>query len=133
MYEGLVLLLGVDYPHLRTTRTPIHYRSDPVQTTKTSVHGAINMLGLAKRVKARILQASTSDVYGNTDVHPQTELKQIHQRNRNMRFLLAAQADPAPPNASLRASSWQTPFQSNPPSAIGSFAFSFPLWPLVFP
>jgi len=53
--------------------SPIHYQYDPVQTTKTSVHGAINMLGLAKRVKAKILQASTSEVYGDPEVHPQTE------------------------------------------------------------
>ena len=53
--------------------SPVHYQFDPVQTTKTSVHGAINMLGLAKRVKARILQASTSEVYGDPEEHPQTE------------------------------------------------------------
>jgi UDP-glucuronate decarboxylase len=53
--------------------SPIHYQFDPVQTTKTSVHGAINMLGLAKRVKAKILQASTSEVYGDPNVHPQPE------------------------------------------------------------
>jgi len=53
--------------------SPVHYQFDPVQTTKTSVHGAINMLGLAKRVRATILQASTSEVYGDPDVHPQTE------------------------------------------------------------
>ena len=53
--------------------SPIHYQHDPVQTTKTSVHGAINMLGLAKRLRARILQASTSEVYGDPQVHPQTE------------------------------------------------------------
>ncbi len=53
--------------------SPIHYQRDPVATTKTSVHGAINMLGLAKRVGARILQASTSEVYGDPEVHPQTE------------------------------------------------------------
>jgi UDP-glucuronate decarboxylase len=53
--------------------SPVHYQHDPVQTTKTSVHGAINMLGLAKRVKARILLASTSEVYGDPDVHPQRE------------------------------------------------------------
>ena len=53
--------------------SPVHYQSDPVQTTKTSVHGAINMLGLAKRLGARILQASTSEVYGDPDVHPQEE------------------------------------------------------------
>jgi UDP-glucuronate decarboxylase len=51
----------------------VHYQFDPVQTTKTSVHGAINMLGLAKRVKARILQASTSEVYGDPEIHPQPE------------------------------------------------------------
>jgi UDP-glucuronate decarboxylase len=53
--------------------SPIHYQFDPVQTTKTSVHGAINMLGLAKRVRAKILQASTSEVYGDPEVHPQPE------------------------------------------------------------
>ena len=53
--------------------SPVHYQLDPVQTTKVSVHGAINMLGLAKRVRAPILQASTSEVYGDPDVHPQTE------------------------------------------------------------
>jgi UDP-glucuronate decarboxylase len=53
--------------------SPIHYQHDPVQTTKTSVHGAINMLGLAKRLRARILQASTSEVYGDPQVHPQRE------------------------------------------------------------
>ena len=53
--------------------SPIHYQYDPVQTTKTSVHGSINMLGLAKRVRARILQASTSEVYGDPEVHPQPE------------------------------------------------------------
>jgi UDP-glucuronate decarboxylase len=59
--------------NLACPASPIHYQLDPVQTTKTSVHGAINMLGLAKRVKARILQASTSEVYGDPDVHPQDE------------------------------------------------------------
>ncbi|MBN2141114.1 MAG: SDR family oxidoreductase [Desulfovibrionaceae bacterium] len=59
--------------NLACPASPIHYQFDPVQTTKTSVHGAINMLGLAKRVKARILQASTSEVYGDPTVHPQTE------------------------------------------------------------
>lgn len=53
--------------------SPVHYQFDPVQTTKTSVHGAINMLGLAKRVKAKVLQASTSEVYGDPEVHPQSE------------------------------------------------------------
>jgi UDP-glucuronate decarboxylase len=59
--------------NLACPAAPIHYQFDPVQTTKTSVHGAINMLGLAKRVKARILQASTSEVYGDPAVHPQRE------------------------------------------------------------
>jgi UDP-glucuronate decarboxylase len=59
--------------NLACPASPIHYQFDPVQTTKTSVHGAINMLGLAKRVKAKILQASTSEVYGDPDVHPQPE------------------------------------------------------------
>jgi UDP-glucuronate decarboxylase len=59
--------------NLACPASPIHYQHDPVQTTKTSVHGAINMLGLAKRVKAKILQASTSEVYGDPGVHPQTE------------------------------------------------------------
>ncbi len=59
--------------NLACPASPIHYQYDPVQTTKTSVHGAINMLGLAKRVNARILQASTSEVYGDPEIHPQTE------------------------------------------------------------
>jgi UDP-glucuronate decarboxylase len=59
--------------NLACPASPIHYQHDPVQTTKTSVHGAINMLGLAKRLKARIFQASTSEVYGDPSVHPQTE------------------------------------------------------------
>ncbi len=59
--------------NLACPASPIHYQFDPVQTTKTSVHGAINMLGLAKRVKAKILQASTSEVYGDPQVHPQAE------------------------------------------------------------
>ena len=59
--------------NLACPASPIHYQRDPVQTTKTSVHGAINMLGLAKRTGARILQASTSEVYGDPEVHPQTE------------------------------------------------------------
>src|SRR5437763_4466905 len=59
--------------NLACPASPIHYQFDPVQTTKTSVHGAINMLGLAKRTKAKILQASTSEVYGDPNVHPQTE------------------------------------------------------------
>ena len=59
--------------NLACPASPIHYQFDPVQTTKTSVHGAINMLGLAKRLKAKILQASTSEVYGDPAIHPQTE------------------------------------------------------------
>ncbi len=59
--------------NLACPASPIHYQFDPVQTTKTSVHGAINMLGLAKRTRAKILQASTSEVYGDPEVHPQTE------------------------------------------------------------
>jgi len=59
--------------NLACPASPIHYQHDPVQTTKTSVHGAINMLGLAKRIKAKIMQASTSEVYGDPEVHPQTE------------------------------------------------------------
>ena len=59
--------------NLACPASPIHYQHDPVQTTKTSVHGAINMLGLAKRTRATILQASTSEVYGDPEIHPQTE------------------------------------------------------------
>ncbi|MBF0126257.1 MAG: SDR family oxidoreductase [Magnetococcales bacterium] len=59
--------------NLACPASPVHYQVDPVQTTKTSVHGAINMLGLAKRVRARIMQASTSEVYGDPQIHPQTE------------------------------------------------------------
>jgi UDP-glucuronate decarboxylase len=59
--------------NLACPASPVHYQHDPVQTTKTSVHGAINLLGLAKRLKAKILQASTSEVYGDPQVHPQTE------------------------------------------------------------
>jgi UDP-glucuronate decarboxylase len=59
--------------NLACPASPVHYQNDPVQTTKTSVHGAINMLGLAKRVKAKILQASTSEVYGDPQMHPQSE------------------------------------------------------------
>lgn len=59
--------------NLACPASPIHYQHDPVQTTKTSVHGAINMLGLAKRTRAKIMQASTSEVYGDPEVHPQTE------------------------------------------------------------
>ncbi|MFA5984267.1 MAG: UDP-glucuronic acid decarboxylase family protein [Methylococcaceae bacterium] len=59
--------------NLACPASPVHYQFDPVQTTKTSVHGAINMLGLAKRTKARIFQASTSEVYGDPEIHPQPE------------------------------------------------------------
>ena len=59
--------------NLACPASPVHYQFDPVQTTKTSVHGAINVLGLAKRTKAKILQASTSEVYGDPVVHPQVE------------------------------------------------------------
>src|SRR6202022_1082733 len=59
--------------NLACPASPVHYQRDPVQTTKTSVHGAINMLGLAKRLKIKILQASTSEVYGDPEVHPQPE------------------------------------------------------------
>jgi len=59
--------------NLACPASPVHYQFDPVQTTKTSVHGAINMLGLAKRLRARIFQASTSEVYGDPTVHPQPE------------------------------------------------------------
>src|SRR6201987_4062097 len=62
--------------------SPIHYQLDPVQTTKTSVHGAINMLGLAKRVKAKILQASTSEVYGDPAVHPPGRILGQRQSDR---------------------------------------------------
>ena len=68
------LYLEVDQIYnLACPASPVYYQHDPVQTTKTSVHGAINMLGLAKRLNARILQASTSEVYGDPEVHPQTE------------------------------------------------------------
>ncbi len=68
------LYLEVDEIYnLACPASPVHYQNDPVQTTKTSVHGAINLLGLAKRLNIRILQASTSEVYGDPDIHPQTE------------------------------------------------------------
>ncbi len=68
------LYLEVDEIYnLACPASPIHYQNDPVQTTKVNVHGSINMLGLAKRLKARILQASTSEVYGDPSIHPQTE------------------------------------------------------------
>ena len=58
--------------NLACPASPVHYQFDPVQTTKTSISGALNMLGLAKRLKAKVLQASTSEVYGDPEVHPQT-------------------------------------------------------------
>src|SRR5436190_2275789 len=68
------LYLEVDEIYnLACPASPVHYQHDPVQTTKTSVHGAINMLGLAKRLRAKILQASTSEVYGDPEIHPQPE------------------------------------------------------------
>lgn len=76
MRHDITFPLYVEVDHiynLACPASPIHYQHDPVQTTKTCVHGAINMLGLAKRVKARILQASTSEVYGDPEVHPQPE------------------------------------------------------------
>ena len=71
--------------NLACPASPIHYQYDPVQTTKTSVHGAINMLGLAKRVKAKIFQASTSEVYGDPEIHPQPESYWGHVNPRGTR------------------------------------------------
>jgi UDP-glucuronate decarboxylase len=71
--------------NLACPASPVHYQFDPVQTTKTSVHGAINMLGLAKRTRARILQASTSEIYGDPEVHPQTESYWGHVNPRGPR------------------------------------------------
>jgi UDP-glucuronate decarboxylase len=62
-----------EFYNLACPASPVHYQYDPVQTTKTSVHGAINLLGLAKRTRAKILQASTSEVYGDPAIHPQVE------------------------------------------------------------
>lgn len=76
MRHDVTFPLYVEVNHiynLACPASPVHYQFDPVQTTKTSVHGAINMLGLARRLRARILQASTSEVYGDPEVHPQTE------------------------------------------------------------
>jgi UDP-glucuronate decarboxylase len=69
------------------SRFAVHYQFDPVQTTKTSVHGAINMLGLAKRLKARILQASTSEVYGDPEVHPKRGLRRSRESHRAAQLL----------------------------------------------
>ena len=71
--------------NLACPASPIHYQHDPVQTTKTSVHGAINMLGLAKRIKAKIFQASTSELYGDPQVHPQPESYWGHVNPRGIR------------------------------------------------
>ena len=71
--------------NLACPASPIHYQFDPVQTTKTSVHGAINMLGLAKRIKAKIFQASTSEVYGDPEIHPQPESYWGHVNPRGTR------------------------------------------------
>lgn len=76
MRHDITFPLYVEVDHiynLACPASPIHYQHDPVQTTKVNVHGAINMLGLAKRLKARILQASTSEVYGDPSIHPQVE------------------------------------------------------------
>jgi UDP-glucuronate decarboxylase len=74
LLRGFFIYIEVDRIfNLACPASPVHYQHDPVQTTKTSVHGAINVLGLAKRTKARILQASTSEVYGDPFVHPQIE------------------------------------------------------------
>ena len=83
------LYVEVDHIYnLACPASPVHYQFDPVQTTKTSVHGAINMLGLAKRTKARIMQASTSEVYGDPEVHPQTEEYWGRVNPIGIRFLL---------------------------------------------
>ena len=71
--------------NLACPASPIHYQHDPVQTTKTSVHGAINMLGLAKRINAKIMQASTSEVYGDPEVHPQPETYWGHVNPKGIR------------------------------------------------
>jgi len=71
--------------NLACPASPVHYQNDPVQTLKTSVHGAINMLGLAKRLRARVFQASTSEVYGDPAVHPQTEEYWGHVNPRGLR------------------------------------------------
>lgn len=71
--------------NLACPASPVHYQFDPVQTTKTSVHGAINMLGLAKRIKAKIFQASTSEIYGDPQVHPQSENYWGHVNSIGMR------------------------------------------------
>src|SRR5215470_16698415 len=78
--------------NLACPASPIHYQHDPVQTTKTSVHGSINMLGLAKRTKARIFQASTSEVYGDPELHPERGLSRQRQSDRSARLLRRGQA-----------------------------------------
>jgi UDP-glucuronate decarboxylase len=73
MFPSPLYIEVVDIYNLVCPASPIHYQHDPVQTIKTSVHGAINILGLAKRIKANFLHASTSEVYGDSEVHPQVE------------------------------------------------------------
>ena len=89
--------------NLACPASPVHYQFDPVQTTKTSVHGAINMLGLAKRLKAKILQASTSEVYGDPTVHPQTE-ELLGQRQSDRAALLLRRRQALRRDAVLRLS-----------------------------
>jgi UDP-glucuronate decarboxylase len=88
MRHDITFLLYVEVDeiyNLACPASPIHYQFDPVQTTKTSVHGCINMLGLAKRIKAKIFQASTSEVYGDPEVHPQPETYWGHVNPRGTR------------------------------------------------
>src|SRR5664280_2690220 len=91
--------------NLACPASPIHYQHDPVQTTKTSVHGAINMLGLAKRVKAKIMQASTSEVYGDPKVHPQTEtIGDTSIRSARAPAMMKANAAPRPCSSTIGVS-----------------------------
>ena len=87
--------------NLACPASPIHYKKDPVQTTKTSVIGAINMLGLAKRLKIKVLQASTSEIYGDPSVHPQPEIL-LGQRQSNRTALLLRRGQALRRNAVLR-------------------------------
>jgi UDP-glucuronate decarboxylase len=82
--------------NLACPASPVHYQHDPVQTTKTSVHGAINMLGLAKRLHAKILQASASEIYGDPSVHPQAEDYGGHARSVHALVTMKASAAPRP-------------------------------------
>ena len=107
------ILLEVDRIfNLACPASPIHYQFNPVKTIKTSVMGAINMLGLAKRVKARILQASTSEVYGDPAVHPQTE---DYWGNVNPIGIRSS-------SASLKRSSWITTVRTRSTSALSVFS-----------